>query len=220
MAQFLVRQAHGGETRTVTDGALPFFLSQGWVIVDTLDDSADVSPLYLSRAESDLRYVQTAEISDPASSDGAELRTFFEEKVDRTGAVTGQVPVLQSDGKLKFAAGGSGGGAGTVTSVNGKTPDGTGAVTLSPGDGLTGDATAAAKGLVQLAGDLAGTAAAPTVPNSIRTLYNWTNTDPVRPNTTAKVLWITPDTDRPGTNGTTAGGTYAAAEGDLGGFFT
>lgn len=128
MAQFLIRQAHGGETQTVSDGALPFFLSQGWVIVDTLDDSTDPSPIYITKAESDLRYIEAAGVGDPGHPDGAHLRAFFETKINRSGAVTGQVPVLQADGSLLFAntAAASGG----VTSVNGKIPNGTGAVTL------------------------------------------------------------------------------------------
>jgi hypothetical protein len=35
-------------------------------------------------------------------------------------------------------------------------------------------------------------------------------TDPVRPATTRPVIWVVPDANRPATNGTTAGGAYAA----------
>ena len=49
-------------------------------------------------------------------------------------------------------------------------------------------------------------------------IYNLDNSDPFRPNTQATVLWVTPNADRPATNGTKSGGAYAAAEGDLGVF--
>jgi hypothetical protein len=64
----------------------------------------------------------------------------FEARLDRDGASPGQVPVLQEDGALAF---------GTVS--------GSGGAAVS-------DATPSTKGLVRLAGDLGGTASAPTVP--------------------------------------------------------
>lgn len=52
-----------------------------------------------------------------------------------------------------------------VLSVNGTAPDASGNVTVAGGGGGSApDATTTAKGIVQLAGDLGGTAAAPTVP--------------------------------------------------------
>lgn len=52
------------------------------------------------------------------------------------------------------------GNAAVVKTVNGASPDGAGNVTIAAAT----DATTGAKGVVQLAGDLGGTAAAPTVP--------------------------------------------------------
>lgn len=67
----------------------------------------------------------------------ASLAEDFEAHVERSGASSGQVPVLQSDSTLAFG------------DVSG---------------GSAADATTSTKGIVQLAGDLAGTAASPTVP--------------------------------------------------------
>lgn len=101
-----------------------------------------------------------------------------------------------------------------VTSVNGKQ----GVVVITAGDLSIGDATAAVAGLVRLSGDLGGTAAAPTVPNRIRPLNNLDGTNPPRPNTQATIAWIAADTNRPAGGGSTAGGAYQAAPGDLGFF--
>ncbi len=54
--------------------------------------------------------------------------------------------------------------SGVVKTVNGTTPDGAGNVTVATGTGTPADASTTSKGVVQLAGDLGGTAAAPTVP--------------------------------------------------------
>lgn len=198
MALFLIRQVHGGETRTIDDSAWPFFRDQGWIVIDTLDDDTDASPQYYSAEQSDLRFAQVGDIGDEATPTGSELRTFFEQKVDRTGASTGQVPVLQSDGSLKFATG-SGGGA--VASVNGAT----GAVVLTAdniADGSTSVTMTAAE----------RTALALFNSSGIVVVVHSGGADPARPATTARVLWITPDGNRPATNGTTAGGSYAAVD--------
>jgi hypothetical protein len=102
-------------------------------------------------------------------------------------------------------------GSGAVDSVNGLT----GTVNLTAASVGVADATSGAAGLVRLAGDLAGTATTPTVPLRIVPVYNFTNTDPARPNTQASVLFVCPDADRPATNGSKSGGTYAGAEGDF-----
>lgn len=191
MATYLIRPANGGGTRVVGDSALQFFQSQGWVVVDTMNDAA---PPFYTADESDLRYVETAGISDPAHPDGAELREFFEEKIKRDGATAGQVPILQADGTLAFGAGsGGGGGTGTVTSVNNVSPV-SGNVTLGASD--VGAATAA---------DITS-----AVGGTLRVVRHTGGTDPVRPATANPVLWITPDANRPATNGTVSGGSYAA----------
>ena len=70
MARVLIRQAHGGETRVIDDSALPYFV--GYVIIDTLDDSGDEPPLYLSKAESDFRYLLRGETIETESADIAD----------------------------------------------------------------------------------------------------------------------------------------------------
>ena len=194
MARFLIRQAHGGSTRIVDDGALPYFQNQGYVVIDTLDDSGDTPPLYLSKEESDLRYAQLGGISDGTTPTGSELRIFFEEKIDRTSAIAGQVPVLQSDGTLEF---GDGSGGGAVSSVNGAT----GAVVL--------DADDIADGTTKVTMTTAERAALTDLGNAPY-IVRHTGTDPNRPATTRPVIWLVPDANRPATNGTTAGGSYAA----------
>src|SRR5689334_19898562 len=104
MAIFLIRQVHGGATREIDDSAWPFFRDQGWIVIDTLDDDTDSSPLYYSAEQSDLRFAQVGDIGDESTPTGSELGTFFERKVDRTGASTGDVPALQADGTLAFEA--------------------------------------------------------------------------------------------------------------------
>lgn len=216
MARILIRQVHGGETREIDDSALPYF--PGWVMIDSLEDDSD-GPLYLSTEESDLRYVQTGNIADPDSADGAELREFFEEKVDRTGASTGDVPVLQSDGTLAFAAGGGGGG-GAVDSVNGATgvvvldaddiADGTTYKTMTAAErtklaGLT--ATPAIADVTGLQSALDAKAAASNTPR----ILPYSATLPTRPNYPGPVIIQIPDSIK-GTvtfGGTTAGGTTA-----------
>lgn len=54
--------------------------------------------------------------------------------------------------------------SGVVKTVNGTVPDGSGNVTVPTGSGAPPDATTSQKGIVRLAGDLAGTAGNPTVP--------------------------------------------------------
>jgi hypothetical protein len=202
VAKFLIRQAHGGSSRVVDDGALPFFQNQGYVVIDTLDESGDAPPLYLSKEESDLRYAQVAGISDPATSTGAELRAFFEEKVDRSTATPGQVPVLQADGTMAFDD--AGGGSGTVTSVNDVDPI-AGDITLTADDiddGTTKvimtDDERAQLTLLQTGGIVA--------------VVHDGGTDPVRPPTTMHVLWVVPADNLPTDDGTTAGGAYAAVD--------
>lgn len=194
MATFLIRQAHGGATREIDDSAWPFFRDQGWVVIDTLDET-DVE-LYLTAEESNLRFAQVGDIGDDASPTGSELRTFFEQKINRTGATTGNVPVLQSDGTLAF---GAGGGGGAVASVNSKT----GTVVLNAddiADGLSSVImTAAERAVLTLFNSL-----------GLVVVFHSGGADPVRPATTAHVLWVVPDGNRPDTNGTTAGGSYAA----------
>lgn len=77
MARLLIREAHGGETRIIRDGGLPYFLNQGWVVLDTLDDEDDASPLYLSKAEGDLRWARISDLGDPESAEGVALRAAF-----------------------------------------------------------------------------------------------------------------------------------------------
>ena len=71
MARVLIRQAHGGQTRVIDDGALPFF--PGYVILETLDDSADELPLYLTREESDFRYVLKGDEASSSSVAAADI---------------------------------------------------------------------------------------------------------------------------------------------------
>lgn len=205
MARLLIRQIHGGESREIDDSSLPFFQNQGYVVIDTLDDSSDPSPYTYNAEESDFRYVQTGDIGDPDSTGGAELRTFFEPKIDRTGATAGQVPVLQADGSLEFGAGGEGG---SVASVNGLT----GAVELTADDLEDGVSYVRMTAAERAALDLLLT-------NGIVVVEHEGGADPVRPATTMRVLWVVPDDNRPAANGTTAGGDYAAVDGhDLGAF--
>lgn len=204
MARLLIRQAHGGESATISDRALPFFLSQNWVVIDTLDDETDPSPLYLSTVESDLRYANLGDIADPTSATGSELRTFLEPKIDRSGADAGDVPVLQADGSLAFGAG----GGGAVSSVAGKT----GAVTLTPTDVGVPNATTVAAGMVQLTNGLTGTYDKPDVVGAPWIVEHDGVTDPVRPSTARQVWWIVPNANRPATNGVTTGGSYAAVD--------
>lgn len=198
MARFLIRQAHGGESRTVSDGALAFFLSQGYIVIDTLDDDSDSPPLYITADESDLRYAQVGDIGDDTSPTGSELRTFFEAKVDRTGASEGDVPALQADGTLAFEAGG---GGGAVASVNGQT----GTVVLDADD--IDDGTSY---VVMTTAERAALTALANAPYVVR---HSGGTDPDRPATTRPVIWVVPDGNRPATSGTTAGGDYAAVDG-------
>lgn len=199
MARFVIRPAHGGQKQEIDDGAWPFFESQGYVIVTVLG-SGDEQPLYLSAEESDFKYAQVGDIGDPSSATGSELRAFFEQKIDRTGATTGQVPVLQADGSLAFGAGGGGGGA--VASVNGET----GTVVLTADDIADGTAlvmmTVAERALLT-------TLAA----YGVAYVEHEGGADPLRPNTPLRVLWEVPDGNRPATDGTTAGGAYAAVDG-------
>lgn len=83
MARLLIREAHGGETRIIRDGALPYFLNQGYVVLDTLDDDTDASPVYLSAAEGDLRWAKIADLGNPAS---AEVAVISEVVADSLGA--------------------------------------------------------------------------------------------------------------------------------------
>lgn len=48
------------------------------------------------------------------------------------------------------------------------------------------------------------------VPNFGEFVFNLGGTDPARPSTTRTVVWIVPDANRPATNGTTNGGSYAS----------
>lgn len=210
MASLLIRRNTGGESFVIDDSALQFFLSQGYVVVGSIDDEAAESQLHLSAAETDARYLHMGDVGDPASPTGAELRGFLEEKIDRTGATAGQVPILQADGTLLFGAGGNGGGGGggtgTVTSVNGIAPDVDGDVPLDADDVPDG------------AGRVLMTSAERTLLTSLSTtaLYLVRHngvTDPVRPNTQRPVAWIVPDADRPALNGNTSGGSYAAVDG-------
>lgn len=103
---------------------------------------------------------------------------------------------------------------GTIDSVNGQT----GVVTLDAADVGVTNATTTTPGLVQIGGagkDVQGTATDLTVPLRVYPLFNVDNSDPVRPNTQATVLYVTPTTDQPALNGTKSGGTYALAHLDL-----
>jgi hypothetical protein len=220
VARIRIRQAHGGADRVISDGALPFFLTQGWVIIDTIDDDSDDPPLYLSAEESDARYAELGGIGDPATPTGSELRTFFEEKIDRTGAVAGDVPVLQPDGSLALEAGGGGGGTGAVDSVNTKT----GIVVLNADDLLDGTdrkmmtaaertkltgltATPSIASVVGLQAALDAKAAASSTPR----ILPYSATLPLRPNYPGPVIIQIPDAIK-GTvtfGGTTTGGTTA-----------
>lgn len=204
MARFLIRRTSGGEQRTIPDTAWPYFESQGYVVIDTLDDDSDSPPLYLSTEESDSRYAHVGDIGDVDTPTGSELRAFFEEKIDRSAATTGQVPVLQADGSLAFGAGG--GGSGTVTSVGGVDPDGTGDVPLTQDDvpdGTTYVRLTAAQ-LEQLL---------LLLEHGLVVVQHDGGADPERYATNMHVLWDVPDSNRPATDGTTAGGDYAAVDG-------
>jgi hypothetical protein len=112
---------------------------------------------------------------------------------------------------------GGGGGGGAVESVAGKT----GAVTLVPADVGIAAATSTTAGLVKASGDVVAAAdGGLNVPSRVVPVPNFDNSNPARPNTQATVLWITPDANRPATNGSKSGGAYAAAEGDLLAVFT
>lgn len=97
-------------------------------------------------------------------------------------------------------------GSGAVESVNGKT----GVVNLDLGD-FTGTSD-----LVHIGGDIQGTPTNPTIPNRLFPINNLNGANPNRPNTTATAVWIADNGNRPAANGTSAGGAYAAAEGDIG----
>lgn len=71
MARLLIRRATGGETLVINDSALPYF--PGYIVLETLDDSDDVLPVYLTAAESDFRYAKLADLADPASAETAAL---------------------------------------------------------------------------------------------------------------------------------------------------
>jgi hypothetical protein len=204
VARFLIRRTSGGEKRTIPDTAWPYFESQGYVVIDTLDDESDTPPLYLSAAESDLRYAHVGDIGDPDSPTGSELRTFLEARIDRSSATTGQVPVLQADGSLAFGAGG--GGAGTVTSVGGVDPDGSGDVPLTLDD-VDDGATYVRLTAAQLEQLLL------VLEHGVVMLRHTGGADPERYATNMHVFWDVPDGNRPATDGTTAGGDYAAVDG-------
>ena len=227
MARLLIRQVHGGMTRTISDSAWQYFRGQGWVIIETLDDSGDIPPLYLSKEESDFRYAQIGDIGDPETATGTELRTFFEEQIDRTDATAGQVPVLQDDGSLAFGTVEGGGGTGTVTSVNevepvggdipltaDDIPDGDIYVTMTAAErtklaGLT--ATPAISSVVGLEAALDTKAAASNTPR----ILPYSATLPIRPNYPGPVIIQIPDSIK-GTvvfGGTTTGGTTALVNG-------
>lgn len=72
MARFLIQQAHGGQTFEINDSALPYF--PGWVILDTLDDFTDDSPLYITKAASDFRYAKVADLTEGTGPAAAALR--------------------------------------------------------------------------------------------------------------------------------------------------
>lgn len=74
MARHLIQNAATGEARIVGDGALPFF--PGYAIVDTLEDG-DPPRVFYGSGESDLRYVNVSELSDPASAASVSLRAAF-----------------------------------------------------------------------------------------------------------------------------------------------
>jgi hypothetical protein len=109
------------------------------------------------------------------------------------------------------------GPGGSVDSVNGEQGD----VVLTAADIGIGNATAAALGLIQLAGMLGGTATAPTVPSAVRFVINFSGSDtPARPAHAGMVVWVTTVGNQPAGNGNTGGGSYAMAEGDLLAVFT
>jgi hypothetical protein len=107
----------------------------------------------------------------------------------------------------------TGGGAGTVTSVNGVGPDGTGNVVITAGD-VTPDADSATKGKIQLTKGLTGTADAPDVVGAPWDVVHDGTTDPPRPATNRPVHWYVPADNPPAGNGTVGGGSYAAVDGD------
>lgn len=204
MARFIIRQVHGGQFQNIDDSAWPFFRDQGWVVIDTVDDSGDTPPLYLSKEESDVRYASLGGIGDEASVTGTELRTFFEEKIDRTSATAGDVPVLQADGTLEFGAGG-GGGSGTVTSVGGVAPV-SGDVPLTLDD-VDDGATYVRLTAAQMAQLLL------LLEHGALILQHDGGADPLRFATGMHVIFDVPDANRPASNGTTGGGDYAAVDG-------
>lgn len=74
MARHLIQSATTGETRIVGDAALPFF--PGYVIKDTLEDGQPPA-VYYDGGESDLRYVNVSELSNPESAPSIALRAAF-----------------------------------------------------------------------------------------------------------------------------------------------
>jgi hypothetical protein len=109
------------------------------------------------------------------------------------------------------------GPGGSVDSVNGEQGD----VELTAADIGIGPASASAQGLMRLAGMIGGTPDNPQVPSAIRFVLNFSNTDtPARPAHAGMVVWVTFVANQPAGNGSTAGGTYAMAEGDLLAVFT
>ena len=79
MARHLIQSAATGDTRIVGDAALPFF--PGYLIKDTLDDG-EPEAVYYGAGESDLRYVNVTELSDPASAASVALKAAFPSRTD------------------------------------------------------------------------------------------------------------------------------------------
>lgn len=69
MARVLIQRATGGTSLEIDDAALPFFLNQGYVVLDIQPDDDNPAD-YLTRAASDLRYMKKG---DPTASGNANI---------------------------------------------------------------------------------------------------------------------------------------------------
>lgn len=81
MARHLIRNAVTGQTLIVGSGGLPFFVNQGYMVLDDYDD--ELPPFtYPTLGEGDLRYVNVTELADNDSPAMTALRGAFGSVVD------------------------------------------------------------------------------------------------------------------------------------------
>lgn len=134
MARHLIQSSATGDTRIVGDAALAFFA--GYVVVDTLDDGV-ASTVFFTGGESDLRFVNVSEISDPASAASIALKAtlvpfWAPSEVVATNAIrvnaSGQIIKRNTSGTTRatydateqglWTVVSSGGGGGATTSAS------------------------------------------------------------------------------------------------------